>query len=55
MILDIIFDFRLHKKRTKDSDTYLQVSSGYSTGDQGYVLVNNNSMEIQEALIVNIS
>ncbi len=37
------------------SDTYLQVSSGYSTGDQGYVLINNNSMEIQEALIVNIS
>ena len=37
------------------SDTYLQVSSGYSTGDQGYVLINNNLMEIQEALIVNIS
>lgn len=37
------------------SDTYLQVSSGYSTGNQGYVLLNNNSMEIQEALIVNIS
>lgn len=36
-------------------DTYLQVSSGYSTGNQGYVLVDNNSMEIQEALIVNIS
>lgn len=37
------------------SDTYLQVSSGYALGNQGYVLLNNNSMEIQEALIVNIS
>ena len=37
------------------SDTYLQVSSGYATGYQGYVLINNSAMEIQEALIVNIS
>ena len=37
------------------SDTYLQVSSGYATGIQGYVLINNSAMEIQEALIVNIS
>lgn len=37
------------------SDTYLQVSSGYATGIQGYVFVDNNAMEIQEALIVNIS
>lgn len=37
------------------TDTYLQVSSGFNTGYQGYVLVDNNAMEIQEALIVNIS
>ena len=37
------------------TDTYLQVSSGYSSGDQGYVLMGDDSLTIQEALIVNIS
>ena len=37
------------------TDTYLQVSSGYSSGHQGYVLMGDDSLTIQEALIVNIS
>ena len=36
------------------TDTYLQVSSGFSSADQGYIKMNDD-LQIEEALIVNIS
>ena len=36
------------------TETYLQASSGFSTGNQGYIRMDDY-MQIEEALIVNIS
>ena len=36
------------------TETYLQASSGFSTGNQGYIKVDDY-LQIEEALIVNIS
>ena len=36
------------------TDTYLQASSGFGSGEQGYIKMDDD-LDIEEALIVNIS